>query len=64
MSKNFENWERGDALVAKTDINELHIVTFLAWSVLDGDCFIGEDEDGIISDDYVIDKFRFLYGEG
>ena len=50
------SWEarRGDDIVSK-DTNRT--VTFLADSALDSRCFIGEDEDGNIFDDYLKDRF-------
>lgn len=57
------DWKKGDALILK-GIPTLRPIKFLAWSSLDSDCFIAEDEDGEIFDDWVIREFKLLHEEG
>jgi len=57
------DWKRGDALVGHSWCGAFVRLKFLAWSDLDNACFIGEDEDGQICDDWLWRDFRAEYEE-
>ena len=48
-----DEWQKGDILES-----EWEDVTFLGYSSLSDECFIGESESGEVTDDYIIDYFR------
>ena len=57
-------WKKGDALIGRTLGGGGFIrLKFLAWSELDGNCFIAEDDDGGISDDWMWREFWLENGE-
>ena len=56
-------WKRGDALIGKSCCGVTVKLKFLAWSELDDRCFIGEDDDGDITDDWSWRDFHTEYGE-
>ena len=51
------DWKRGDALIGRSECGRYFELEFLAWSELDGDCFIAQDIDGDISDDWTWRNF-------
>lgn len=57
------DWKKGDALIGRSCYGVPVRLKFLAWSDLDNACFIGEDEDGEICDDWSWRDFRAEYEE-
>lgn len=56
---NGRGWKKGDTVVSDSGAYLYGArVKYLADSELDYDCFIGEDENGDVSDDWVIDEFE------
>ena len=56
------DWERGDALIGVGNCGKVFRLEFLAWSELDRGCFIAQDDDGDISDDWMWKDFRLEHG--
>lgn len=55
---NDRGWKKGDIVITHDPSYRMQRVKYLADSELDYDCFIGEDEDGNISDDWMIRDFH------
>ena len=55
---NDRGWKKGDVVITRDPSYRLQRVTYLADSELDYDCFIGEDENGDVSDDWLINDFH------
>ena len=57
---NERGWKKGDIVVSKPDADFAFMMKlkYLADSELDYGCFIGEDINGDVSDDWLIDDFE------
>lgn len=58
IRQNEKGWKKGDVVVTRDPAYRLQRVIYLADSELDYDCFIGEDVNGDISDDWIISDFH------
>ncbi len=58
-------WKKGDALVGHplSCYGSFIRLKFLAWSELDYQCFIAEDSDGDITDDWLWKDFQLEHDE-